>query len=196
VPAAAHTARRRLPYAVAGAVLVVETATHLVNFGLYDEGARLLDSSSVWSYSHLLAVLAFAVGAIVCAWGGANLGGRRRAWWLAAALFAFLFLDEITRLHDHIGLWPLIYAPILLALTLCVTVVARGTIVEEFVYAGLALLFVSLGIHVLGPPVVRGLGWSPTSWAYQVKIALKEGTELAGWVLVVPALARLSLPRN
>jgi hypothetical protein len=59
------------------------------------------------------------------------------------------------------------------------------------------LLLASLAIHVLGPSAVRALGWGPDSWAYQIKVGLKEGTELAGWVLLLPPLARLALdPRS
>jgi hypothetical protein len=60
------------------------------------------------------------------------------------------------------------------------------------VYAGLALLLSSLVIHVLGPDVVHALGWQQGSWAYQIKVALKEGTELAGWVVLVPAVVALA----
>ncbi len=59
------------------------------------------------------------------------------------------------------------------------------------------MLLASLAIHVLGPSAVRALGWGPDSWAYQVKVGLKEGSELAGWVLLLPPLARLALePRT
>jgi hypothetical protein len=45
-------------------------------------------------------------------------------------------------------------------------------------------------VHVLGPHVVQALGWGTDSWAYQVEVGLKEGMELAGWLLLVFALWR------
>lgn len=180
------------PYLAAAVALALETTTHLLDYGLYDLRIRLLDSSAEWSYSHLLGTLAFAVGA-VCGGVGATSATRWRiGWWSVCGLFAFLLLDNLTRLHEHVPLWPLIYAPVLCGLTAAIALIATGTDLAPVVYAGIALLFGSLAIHVFGPAAVRALGWSPDSWAYQVKVALKEGTELAGWVLLVPSLARLA----
>jgi hypothetical protein len=174
--------------------LALETSTHLIDFGVYDLRIRALDSADQWSYSHVLATIAYAAGAVLCATGAVRAVRRRPAWATASALFAFLLVDNVGRLHDHVGAWPLLYAPVLLALSVSLVAIARGTPVAGLVYAGLGLLFASLAIHVVGPSVVRALGWGPNGWGYQIKVALKEGTELAGWVLLVPALARLQKP--
>src|SRR3954447_26039497 len=42
-------------FALAVGVVILETITHLADFGLDNLGIRLLDSSYEWSYSHLLA---------------------------------------------------------------------------------------------------------------------------------------------
>jgi hypothetical protein len=190
------TSRARAALFAAGAAaLTAEAVTHLVDFGVYDLRLRLLDSAYEWSLSHLLATGAFAVGAVACAVGATPAKPRRRAWAAGAGLFAFLLADNVTRLHEHVSFWPVVYAPVLLALSVSVVLVAEGTELDVVVYSGLGLLVGSLAVHVLGPPVVRTLGWGPDGWAYQVKVAIKEGTELAGWVLVVPALARLAVRR-
>jgi hypothetical protein len=44
--------------------------------------------------------------------------------------------------------------------------------------------------------VVEALGWGSGSWVYQVKVGIKEGAELAGWLLVVVALTRLTRARS
>jgi len=181
-----------VPFLAAAGALVVETTTHLLDFGVYDLRITLLNSANEHSYSHWLATVAFAAGTVFGALGARHAGSRRAAWWSTCGIFGFLFVDTIFRLHDHIGFWPVLYAPLLVGLAIALASVAWGTDQGVVVYAGLALLFVSLGIHVFGPSIVRALGWSPTGWAYQVKIALKEGSELAGWVLLVPALARLA----
>jgi hypothetical protein len=180
------------PYVAAAAALALETATHLLDYGAYDLRVRLLDSSAEWSYSHLLGTLAFAIGAVCGGVGAAAASRRRVAWWAICCLFAFLLVDNLTRFHEHVPAWPAIYAPALCALTAAIAIVAADTDLAPFVYAGIALLFGSLAIHVFGPGAVRAFGWSADSWAYQVKVALKEGTELAGWVLLVPALGRLA----
>jgi hypothetical protein len=181
----------------AGLVVAVEMATHLVDFGADDLRIKLLDSAYEWSWSHLVATAAFATAAVLGFAGAHRSAGHRRAWRTIGGLFAFFFVDNVTRLHEHVAHWPVIYAPLLGVLMLSLAVVAWNTDQQRIVVGALTLLLASLAIHVLGPSAVRALGWGPDSWAYQVKVALKEGSELAGWVLLLPPLARLALdPRS
>ena len=184
-----------VPFAAAAAALVLATTTHLVDFGVYDLRIAVLNSADEHSYSHWLATLAFAAGALAAGVGARRAASHRIAWWSSCVVFGFLFVDTVFRVHDHVGFWPVLYAPLLVGLAVALAVVASGTDQAVVVYAGLGLLFVSLGIHVVGPSVVHALGWAPAGWGYQVKVALKEGSELAGWVLLVPALARLASRR-
>lgn len=179
----------------AAAVVALEMATHLVDFGADDLRIRLLDSSYEWSWSHLVATAAFAAGAVLGLLGAQRATVHRRAWRVTGGLFAFLFADNVTRLHERISAWPVLYAPLLAVLMLSLAIVAWDTDQRHIVLVALTLLMGSLAIHVLGPHVVRALGWGPDGWAYQVKVALKEGSELAGWVLLLPPLARLALRR-
>jgi hypothetical protein len=182
---------RLAPFAVAAGACALVVATNLVDFGADHGHARLFDASAEWSWSHILATVAFGVGALAGALGARSAVPPRRAWRATGALFGVLFLDNVTRLHTHIGHWPAFYAPLLLGLSVALLAAARDTRESLVVVAGLATLLASLGIHVVGPHVVHALGWGTDSWAYQVKVGLKEGTELAGWVLVVPGLWRL-----
>jgi hypothetical protein len=179
------------PFAYAAGACALVLTTNLIDFGADNEHARLFDAAAEWSWSHILATAAFGAGALAGALGARSRTPRRRAWQAIGALFGVLFVDNVTRLHAHIGVWPAVYAPILIGLSLALWNAARDTDESIVVVAGLATLFTSLGIHVLGPHVVHALGWGTDSWAYQVKVGLKEGTELAGWVLVVPGLWRL-----
>jgi hypothetical protein len=186
--------RRRLltgPLVVGAAALIAEVTTHLIDFGVYDLRIRILDSSAEWSYSHLLATFALAAGALACA-RGAAWGDKRRLWRVASALFAFLCVDGATRLHEHVPAWPILYAPVLIALSGSLVAISSGTDQADVVFVGLALLFGSFAIHVFGPGVVHAFDWAPSGWAYQVKVALKEGSELAGWVILVPAVFRFA----
>jgi cytochrome bd-type quinol oxidase subunit 2 len=177
----------------AGVVVAVELATHLADFGAEDLRIKILDSAYQWSWSHLVATAAFATAAVLGFAGAGRSTGHRRAWRATGGLFAFLFVDNVTRLHEHFAGWPVVYAPLLGTLMLSLAVVAWDSDQRRIVLGALTLLLASLAIHVLGPHVVRALGWGPDSWAYQVKVGLKEGSELAGWVLLLPPLARLAL---
>jgi hypothetical protein len=189
----AQTRRRVVPaLAGAGVALAVVLATHLWDFEARDLRIAALDAGSAWSFSHVLATAAFATGAAVGALGARAGGPRRRSWSAAGALFAFLLVDNVTRLHEHLSGWPLLYAPLIGALSVTMLMIAAGTDLDAVVAIGLALLFVALAIHVFGPALVRAAGWSPHGLAYQVKVGLKEGLELAGWVVVVPAMVRLA----
>lgn len=176
--------------AVAGLGLAAVLGTHLYDFRAHDLRIRVLDAASAWSFSHWLATCAFAAGAVAGIVGARARGARRRWWWACAGLFTFFFLDNVTRAHEHVAGWPIFYAPLLAALSAVLLVLVAGTELEAVVVLGLVLLVVSLAIHVFGPHVVRAAGWSEHGMAYQVKIGLKEGLELAGWLMVAPAIAR------
>jgi hypothetical protein len=180
---------------VAVAVLAVEMTTHLVNFGFGESRIRVLDSASGWSYPHHLSTLAYVAGTAVCFVAARSAEEKRPAWRLAGGLFAFLLVDHVTRLHQSIAAWPLVYAPVLIALALAIAAVAVRSELVPFVYAGLGLLCASVVCHALGTGFTSLVGWTSEGWDYQVKVALKEGLELAGWVLVLPALAALGVSR-
>jgi hypothetical protein len=55
--------------------------------------------------------------------------------------------------------------------------------------AGCVLLVSAFALHVFGGPGLHHLGVHDDSWLYQVKIALKEGLEIGGWLLVATGLA-------
>jgi hypothetical protein len=176
----------------AGLAFALTLATHLIDFGVYHLRVGALNSGYEWSFSHVAATLAFATGSVVCIVAAAHASEHRLSWAAAGTLFACLLVDNLLRLHEHVGAWPAFYAPVFVGLSIAILSVGRGTDVAALLYAGLGLLVCSLGIHIVGPTIVRSLGFEPTGWAYQIKVAVKEGTELAGWVLLVPALARLA----
>lgn len=186
--------RERLAYAAAFAALAVEVAAHLLDFGLDDLRARLFDASQEWSWSHLAATAAFACGGAVSVFAALRRrAAQARTWWLLALLLGVLLVDNVTRAHEAVPHWPLIVVPALAGVAVIVAMLARGTSVFRATVVALALLAASFAIHVLGHALVHGAGWGPATWGYQIKVALKEGTELAGWVLLAPVLVRLAL---
>lgn len=183
--------------ALAAAAAVM--ATQVLDYGAWNLRVHTLDASREWSWSHVASAIGIACATALCVTGaaraGAETGERRGAWRAAAVLLGVLLADNVTRLHEHVPHWPAVYAPIVAGLAVAVVIAAAGRPGARLVQAAVVLLCASLVIHVAGPAAVRALGWGPASLAFQVKVALKEGSELAGWVLLVAGLARL-VPRR
>jgi hypothetical protein len=177
---------------VAGVAMAAVAATHLLDFGAYDLRYGALDANLSVSWSHVLAHGVLALAAAVCVAGAWRARPPRAVWIVSGALFAVLFLDEVSGLHvqvDALRHGKILYAPALLVLVLCVwrLTFASARLASALV-AG-ALLLASYAIHVLEPhSIVRALGWGTGGWAVEVLVALKEGMELAGLLLVLLAL--------
>ncbi len=167
--------------------------TNLVDFGADDERIGLLNANLASSWSHRATAGALLVGGGLAALR-AGRAARRRPWWGAtAAALVLLFVVEVSPAHvqvDRLSHGKLIYVPLLACLVVCVLRLVQGSDEMTVVRVALAALAGSYVVHVLGPGAVRALGWGTDSWAYQVKVGLKEGTELSGWLLLVLALWR------
>jgi uncharacterized membrane protein YoaK (UPF0700 family) len=170
---------------------VAVIATNLLDLGVYDLGVRMLDANWEHSWSHDLDTLALAVGVVVTA-VGARRDRRQRALWVATSvILALLFLDEASPLHAEIGhISKLLYAPVLCALVICLWRLSNGTPEWSTAVLGLAMLFISFAMHVVGLTLLRPLGY--LSWPYQFGVGIKEGAALAGWLLVTFALWKLA----
>jgi hypothetical protein len=103
-----------------------------------------------------------------------------------------LFVDNVFKLHEEAS------APVKLGLLLLLGFVFLGLWALTAAFAprarrvvrgGLWLLAASLVIHRLGPPVLDVIGADHTHWQYQVKVALKEGTQVGGWLLLAAGVA-------
>jgi hypothetical protein len=166
---------RRTTLLLAGLV-AVEIATHLLGFGIWRGRVGALNSDSeagVFMWFGTVAVGAAAIGAVL----------RRR--WLVAALLAFLCVGDGLHLSHSLRHGMFVYAPVLLVAALLLW--RRGS---RELRVGVLVLALSLVIHKLGPPLLARFGWGPADWAYQVKIAFKQGTQLGGWALIAVALLR------
>jgi hypothetical protein len=182
------------PFAVAAAAFAAVVITHLLDFGLDDLHNQLFDADLGSSWSHILvaAVLIAATGLALL--GAIRDDARRGLWSIATAILAFLAVDEVTPLHtqvDDMSWGKALYAPILAALGVCLWRLSARSEQRLVVRAGIVTLVISFAIHVFGPHVLSAIGLGASTWAYQIKVALKEGTELAGWLLVLAGLWRL-----
>lgn len=157
----------------------------------------MLNANLAVSWSHRATAVALALGG-----GLAALRARRatpgRRWWAAtAAVLMLLFVVEVSPVHvevDRLSYGKLVYVPLLVCLVVCVLRLLGESDQATVGWSALACLVASYAVHVMGPAAVRVLGWGTDSWAYQVKVGIKEGTELSGWVLLMWALAGAPRP--
>lgn len=167
--------------------------TNLVDFEADGERIDLLNANVASSWSHRATAAALLVGGGVAAWRAGRAVRRRRWWGAAAAGLISLFVVEISPAHvqvDRLSHGKLMYVPLLACLVVCVLRLVEGTDQVAVLRVALVALTGSYVVHILGPDAVRALGWGTDSWAYQVKVGLKEGLELSGWLLLVFALWR------
>jgi hypothetical protein len=183
---------------LSGVVVLAVMITNLIDFGADQLGIRLLNANLDSSWSHRATAAALAAGAAVALLR--TVRSTRRGWWSATAgILILLFVAEASPLHvevDKMSYGKLIYAPLLGALVICVWRLADSSGHATLMYAGLGALFLSYAIHVFGMAVMHAFGWGSGSWGYQVRAGLKEGTELAGWLLVLLALWRFTPPER
>lgn len=174
----------RVGIGLAAAAVAVQVAAHLVDYWAFGLRFASLDSASEHSVFVRLgtfAILASSVATLALA--------RRTSSRLALLLglaTAWLFVDGLFGIHERIPHWTLLYVPVLAAVVVGYLRLAGG---QRLVRAALVLLVLSALIHRLGPPFLSALGWGPTAWEYQVKIAIKEATEIAGWILLASGVA-------
>jgi len=130
-----------------------------------------------------------------------------RAWPLVplAGAVAFMSLDDMVGLHERVSslqttagpiehfariFWPLVFMPLLAATFVGLFAVAAGlrTGPARALLAGLALLVVAIALE-MASPILFALGSDHGELAYELEVALEEGAELAGWILVSTGLA-------
>ena len=167
--------------------------TNLLDFEADGERIGLLNANQASSWSHRASAAALLVGGAVAARRAQRAVGHRRLWGATAVALILLFVVEVSPVHvevDRLSYGKLVYVPILACLVLCVLRLLDGSDQMHMLWLGLAMLAASYAVHVFGPPAVRALGWGTDSAAYQLKVGLKEGTELSGWTLLVTVLWR------
>ncbi len=182
-----------LPLVAAVVVAVAVIVTNVVDF---EDGfsSSVLNANLSASWSHRATAGLLAIGTVIALLRSTR-RDHRRLWTLSAAVLLVLFVAEASPAHvevDRIDYGKLIYLPLLIALAIAVGRLAVGRPSLALAAAGGLTLAVAYFIHVFGLHIVELLGWGPQSLAYQLKVGVKQGTELAGWLLLVLALWRLA----
>ena len=176
--------------APAVAVALAQIAAQLVAFQLYDLHLRALNADSDASVVAWLtpAGIALALAGVLVCFRRHDVAGARGAA-IATLLVGLLVVASARRgvfgaslsLHRS----TLMLAPALALLLVLLLRKARegGATARGLLEIGCALLVTSYALHLLGGALAEAVG-GEHSWTYQVGAALKEGTEVAGWLTV------------
>ena len=181
---------------------VVQGVVHLATYNRAVDLLNADDEGTVWSWASSGTTFAAAVAALVL------LAVRPSATVplaVLAATFFFLSMDDAITLHERIVhsrveslgpiddgarvVWPLLYLPVLaaafvLAWTLAQVVPQR---VGRLLRIGLVLLVAAIAIEIAAAGLVEA-GYESDSFVHNVEVAVEEGLELSGWMLVATAL--------
>jgi len=184
--------RRTLALGVAAilAIVAVQIATHLIDTGVYGLRITAFDSdldSSVFG-------VASSVIVVIAAIAGIAAGRVSRHRWpgicgAALAVYAVLSLLEVPQTRDGV----LLVLPVLLLILVGSWLSAREepAPVARLLHTGAGLLVLSFVLHIAVPFVFRRVGIATGSWPYEIKVALKMASEIAGFGLVAVAFAAI-----
>jgi hypothetical protein len=175
----------RIGTAAATVLVVAQTAAHLLDFGVWQLRVQALDADAAGGVFPWISTGVLGAGAVAAA-----LQRERRAGFTAlAAILALLAVHMELDLRAAVPHWSAAYVPLLaVAAYLIWTLPIGAEGARAVARCGLVVLAFSLVVHLLGPPLLARLGWGPDDWAYQVKVVVKQGSELGGWTLVAAAL--------
>jgi hypothetical protein len=195
------------------AAVAVQTALYLVDVYALDRRVGTFDLDSEGGFPAWAASVAtFSTGFVALLLSFVEPARRLGLLALAAATTFFSF-DESIVLHERLGLavtgaldlsdkylrvaWPAVYLPLLAAVAALLFQLARTSTgsARRLLAVGLVLLGGAVGLEIAG----LGLDLIPrlteTAWLYTFQIALEEGAELAGWILLTTGLAVRLLAR-
>src|SRR5512144_2132534 len=196
---AAQLGERWLAWApgVAAAIILFQTAGHLADWLAFDLRFELFDADSdfcVYAWVATVAIFLSAVGMFVVERLDPR-GGLHR---LLAAALAFLSLDEMVGIHEHLGrvgvwlgysedagrvVWPLVYLPLIGGVALLLWRFAETT-------SALGGRYIRAGLVMLGAAVVLEMGSTKLAdgqhgrWLYELEVIVEQNLELVGWTLI------------
>jgi hypothetical protein len=186
--------------------VVVQSVVHLGNEFLLDDRVQGFDAdvegnSFTWASS----VATFTV-ALAAALHAAAFESHRREFGLLAVIAAWFSLDDIAIIHERaalkvgedvlglpdyaaVRLWLIAYLPLLLLVGLVLWRLADESPppADGAVRLGLGLLVASIPVEIAGLGT-RRLADDGTDLPEDFRIALEEGLELGGWIVLAAAL--------
>jgi hypothetical protein len=204
---AAFVVRIGIPIAVVA--VLVQTAAHLGNEFLLDDRVEGLDADVEGnSFTWASAVATFTVS-LAAALHAAAFGRQRREFSVLAGLALWFSLDDVAIIHERVALklgedllgmpdylavrlWLILYLPLLLLAGLVLWRIAQEAQppADGAVLLGLGLLVASIPVELAGA-VTRKLAEDGTDVPETFRVAIEEGLELGGWILLAAGLTAI-----
>jgi hypothetical protein len=207
---------RRRDLAVVGvclavAAVAIQSALYLADVYVLDRRVGAFDvdrEGGVGGWASTVAIFSTALLALLF---GVIHSAKRTQLLVLAGAAAFLSFDEALMVHERIGLeatdaldlsdtylrvsWPVVYLPLLGAVAVILFLLARASTdpARSLLAVGLALLAAAVGLEMAWLAVDLIPGLTAHGWLYAMEIALEEGAELAGWIVLATGLAVLLL---
>jgi hypothetical protein len=191
---------------VAVGAVAFQTAAHLGNEFLLDDRIEGLDADiegNAFTWASSVTTFTVALASFLHA---AVFSARRREFFVLAALGVWFSLDDVIQLHERVALrvgedvlglpdylavrlWLVFYLPLLLLAGVLLWVVAEQLwpAAARTLRLGLALLVASIPVELAGA-FTRWLAERGTDVPEDFRVAVEEGVELGGWILVAAAL--------
>jgi hypothetical protein len=182
------------------------TTAHLTNEFLLDDKVEGLDAdvegtSFTWGSSVATFAVAWAAALHVAAFQN-----RRRELAILAAIAVWFSLDDVVIVHERVALklgedllglpgyaavrlWLILYLPLLLLVGLILWRLAQAAAapVDRALRLGLGLLVASIPVEIAGL-VTRRIAEDGTDVPDDLRVALEEGLELSGWIVLAAAM--------
>jgi hypothetical protein len=201
----------RAGFFLAIVAVTVQTLGHLTNALVFDYEIWNLDATgdgNALSWASSVSTFVAGVAAFLLALLEPSPNRRFLA---LAAVFAFWSLDDVVGIHENLvehsegvgvpdlagrAFWPLVYVPLL---AFAVHTLWRvSTRAQERIRNAIRLAL-ALFVVAFVAEAIATLWWSPDGNARSllddVEVAVEEGAELAGWILVATGLGALFLDR-
>jgi hypothetical protein len=199
----------RLGFGIAVLAVLFQTLAHLGNEFLLDDRVEGLDAdvegnSFTWASS----AATFTV-ALAAALHAAAFERQRREFSVLAGLALWFSLDDVAIIHERVALklgedllgmpdylavrlWLILYLPLLLLAGLVLWRIAQEAQppADGAVLLGLGLLVASIPVELAGA-VTRELAEEGTDVPETFRVALEEGLELGGWILLAAGLTAI-----
>jgi hypothetical protein len=175
----------RIGFGLAVVCVTAQTVAHVVDLWLLDRDLPVLELNTNENPFNWLPAVTILVAGI----GLFQLNRARRGspvLRITALLLAYLAIDDALELHYRVPYWPIVYLPLfaLVGWSLWSLSSASPGPSGRILKAGLASLVVAFLLDIIAPPLLERGGWDAGEWPHELKVILKEGAQLAGWMLI------------
>jgi hypothetical protein len=199
----------RVGFLIAAVAVLVQTVAHLGNEFLLDDRVEGLDADvegNAFTWASSVATFTVALAAALHA---VAFERQRREFFVLAGLAAWFSLDDVAIIHERVALklgedllglpdylavrlWLILYLPLLLLAGIALWRIAQEAQppADGAVLLGLGLLVASIPVELVGA-LTRKLAEDGTDVPETFRVALEEGLELGGWILLAAGLTAI-----